>query len=137
MSQRVVPKPGLSVEIAVEGGGVVTRHIQTVRDHGDGRYTCVITLPDGGGIEAVTIAPAGPPNSGHWVCVEPPVDVRAAVLLSERVLRGDVLHGSATAPLLALARAVLHLAGPARPAPATGPAAAVQAAPAPAWSAGS
>lgn len=117
--QRLIPQVGLTVEIAVHGGGVVTRRICTVRDHGDGRYTCVIAPLDGNGIEAVTIAPA----DRHWVCVEPPVDVRAAVLLAERVQRGDVLHGSATVPLLALARAVLHMAGPHRPAPTGGPAA--------------
>ncbi|NYZ12858.1 hypothetical protein HL658_09865 [Azospirillum sp. RWY-5-1] len=126
MTRRLIPQVGLTVEIAVDGGGVVTRRVQTVRDHGDGRYTCVIVPPDGGGIETVTIAPAG----GHWVCVAAPVDVLAAVHLADRVLRGDVLHGSATAPLLALARAVLHMAGPNRPAPACGPAATVTVPPA-------
>lgn len=122
MSQRLIPQVGLTVEIAVAGGGVVTRRVATVRDHGDGRYTCVIQPRDGGAVEAVTIAPA----DRHWVCVEPPVDVLAAVHLAERVRRGDVLHGSATGPLLTLANAVLHMAGPARPARPRGPAAIVQ-----------
>lgn len=114
---RSYPRPDATVEIDVPGAGTVSRRVLTVRDHGDGRYTCTLAGPDG--IEAVTITPAG---SG-WVCVQPPVSIHAAVITADKIKRGETLHGSANAPLHLLADAVLLLTGRA-PRPQAAPCAA-------------
>ncbi|MGQ9370564.1 hypothetical protein [Azospirillum sp. A39] len=116
MTWLAPPPIGATVAIDLPAGPgmarTVQRRIGTMRDHGDGRYTCIV-LDQCGAAETVTIAPA---VAGGWVCVEPPADIQAAIHLSARVLRGEVLHGSASEPLHLLARAVQQLTGVARPA---------------------
>jgi len=100
----------LTVEIELTDlpGGVVSREIVTIRDHGDGRYTVCLRGPSDE-IEAATITPA--PDHAGWVCVDPPVNVIQAINIALRVLRGETIRGTATAPLATLARAVLDLTG--------------------------
>ncbi|KAA0678106.1 hypothetical protein [Roseomonas genomospecies 6] len=113
MIARSNPQIGASVviDVPVPGAAAVTqviRAIVTVRDLGDGRFTCILKDEGSGAAEAVTIAPA---PGGHWVCVAPPVDILGAMHTARRVLAGETLHGPALAPLLTLARAVEHLTG--------------------------
>lgn len=117
MTPRRIPQAGGLVEIDVRvanGTAVrqITRTVVTVRDLGDGRYTCILQDDADGSIETVTIAPA---QNGNWVCMEPPVNIMGAINIAERVERGDVLHGPASTPLITVCRALLHLTGRARP----------------------
>lgn len=122
MTDRMLPRPGLMVEIDIPVGAgrvSVTRRIATVRDLGDGRYACLLTDPDTGAPEAVTIAPA---VGGHWVCAAPPVSITAAIRTAQLVAAGHTIHRSVTEQMRLLAEAVLLLTGqsrqPGSPAPA-------------------
>lgn len=101
----------MAIDIPVGAGRVtVTRRIATVRDLGDGRYSCLLK-DDNGAPEAVTIAPA---QGGHWVCAAPPVSITAAVRIAELVATGHTIHRSVTDTMRMLAEAVLLLTGQSR-----------------------
>ncbi len=117
MTVRVLPVPDQLVEIDLVGETgailrVITRRIATTRDHGDGRWTCLLTDPKGGELSIVTIAPA---ERGHWVCVQPPVSVDAAVHIARACMAGVTLHRSVTEQMRVLSDAVLFLTGQHRP----------------------
>lgn len=117
MNVRVLPKADLLVEIDVIGETgailrVITRRIATTRDHGDGRWTCLLSDPAGGELSIATIAPA---ERGHWVCVQPPVSVDGALHIARAVLAGITLHRSVTEQMRVLSEAVLFLTGQHQP----------------------
>ena len=117
---RLLPQPDALVEIDIPAAAgaarhTVTRRIATIRDHGDGRYTCLLSDPATGALSTATIAPA---TEGQWLCIEPPVSIDGAVHLARCVLGGVTLHQGVNEQLRALADAVLFLTGQRRP---TGP----------------
>ncbi|RJF84846.1 hypothetical protein D3877_10230 [Azospirillum cavernae] len=118
MSARVLPQPDALVEIDIPTNGqaaghVVTRRVVTIRNHSDGRYTCLLADQSTGDLSAATIAPA---TDGHWLCVEPPVSVDAAIHVARMVAGGVTSHASVTSQMRLLADAVLFLTGHHRPA---------------------
>lgn len=120
MSARVLPQPDALVEIDIPANGqaaghVVTRRVVTIRYHSDGRCTCLLADQSTGDLSTATIAPA---TDGHWLCVEPPVSVDAAIHVARMVAGGVTSHASVTSQMRLLADAVLFLTGHHRP---TGP----------------
>lgn len=118
---RPIPQPDMVITIVVPApGGAsgrrISRRIANLRDLGNGRYACLLRDPASGGYESVTIAPE---VGGDWLCVEPPVDIQAAVHMARRVEAGDALQSGVHDALHLLARAVNLLTGNAR---AAGPA---------------
>ncbi|AWB06785.1 hypothetical protein A6A40_17170 (plasmid) [Azospirillum humicireducens] len=120
MSYRPPPRADLLVEIDIPAGvagavRTISRRIVTTRDHGDGRWTCLLSDPDSGDLSTATIAPA---ENGQWVCVQPPVSVDGALHIARSVLAGVTLHRSVTEQMRVLSEAVLFLTGQSR---ASGP----------------
>ena len=121
---RLLPQPDALVEIDIPAAAgaarhTVTRRIATIRDHGDGRYTCLLSDPATGALSTATIAPA---TEGQWLCIQPPLCVDGAVHLARSVLAGIALHRPVNEQLHALADAVLFLTGQHRPAGPCAPA---------------
>lgn len=115
MIDRVPPSPDAIVEIdiPVDGGyRTITRRIATVRDHADGRYTCILADPDTGILTAVTIAPA---TNGHWVGVEPPLSLDGAIHVARSIISGFALRRPINEQMRILSEAVLLLTGQNRP----------------------
>ncbi|MBP2301278.1 hypothetical protein [Azospirillum picis] len=113
MTYRAMPQPDGLVEIdipAVAGAAIhtITRRVVTVRDHGDGRYTCLLSDTAGGALSTMTIAPA---ESGGWVGVQPPISIDGAVHVAQSVLAGVTLHRSINEQMRLLSEAVLLLTG--------------------------
>ncbi|ALG75077.1 hypothetical protein VY88_26460 [Azospirillum thiophilum] len=86
----------------------MTRRVVTVRDHGDGRYTCLLSDPDRGELSTMTVAPA---EGGGWIGVQPPVSIDGAVHVAQAVAAGVTLHRSVTEQMRLLSEAVLLLTG--------------------------
>lgn len=115
MTERRIPMADALVEIDIPTGTghaayTVTRRIVTMRDHGDGRYTCLLSDPDRpmDGLSTMTVAPA---EGGGWIGVQPPVSVDGAVHVAQSVLAGVTLHRSVTEQMRLLSEAVLLLTG--------------------------
>ncbi|WP_372400257.1 hypothetical protein ABMY26_32110 [Azospirillum sp. HJ39] len=113
MTPRLIPFADGLVEIDIPGGAgqvlhTVTRRVVTVRDHGDGRYTCLLSDPDRGELSTMTVAPA---EGGGWIGVQPPVSIDGAVHVAQAVAAGVTLHRSVTEQMRLLSEAVLLLTG--------------------------
>lgn len=113
MIGRLIPYADGLVEIDIPGGSgqalhTVTRRVVTVRDHGDGRYTCLLSDPDRGELSTMTVAPA---EGGGWIGVQPPVSIDGAVHVAQAVAAGVTLHRSVTEQMRLLSEAVLLLTG--------------------------
>lgn len=112
MTYRALPHADALVEIEIpvdeNANRRITRRIATVRDHGGNRFTCLLSDPDTGKLETVTIVPS---TSGQWVCVQPPVSIDGAVHIARAVAAGITLHRSVTEQMRVMANAILVLTG--------------------------
>ncbi|WP_029009370.1 hypothetical protein [Azospirillum halopraeferens] len=106
MMRAPLPPIGATIEVTWPGHKPARYELRCYRDLGDGRYV-VLALDAGANFVSFRVGPA----DGGWVALPPVMAVSGAIRLAERVRRGETLPGPATAPLAALADAVLALAG--------------------------